>query len=164
MSDTASTLKNSSGSNYLVVVGDETTGFDLDIVANQLREEISRHGLALAKRELATQAGVKEVLLVVRDHEDPHTHPNADLLFTVLEGGGWLQRTPDPNPETKFEVIAGTTVVVPKGVCHAFHNTSDTDSVLLATFSPADSSHKDGCPQNPLMRSPSQHTRPRRHR
>lgn len=148
MTATASTLKNSLGSNYFIVVGDETNGFDLDLVANQLREKISSQGLPLAKQVLATQAGVMEVLLVVREHEDPHTHPNADLIFTVLEGGGWLQRTPDPNPPTKFEVSAGTTIVVPKGTCHAFHNTSDTDSVLLATFSPADPSHKDGCPQN----------------
>ena len=148
MSATASTLKNSPGSNFLIVVGDETTGFDLDLVANQLREEISCQRLPLAKQVLATQAGVMEVLLVVREQENPHTHPNADLIFTVLEGGGWLQRTPDPNPPTKFEVMAGTTIVVPKGTCHAFHNTSDTDSVLLATFSPADPSHNDGCPQN----------------
>lgn len=145
---TASTPTNSPGSNYFIVVGDETDGFDLDLVANQLREKISSQGLPLAKQVLATQAGVMEVLLVVREHEDPHTHPNADLIFTVLEGGGWLQRTPDPNPPTKFEVAAGTTIVVPKGTCHAFHNTSDTDSVLLATFSPADPSHEDGCPQN----------------
>lgn len=161
MAATASTPKNSLGSNYFIVDGDEPRGFDLDLVANQLREEIS--GLPpgqpqLAKQVLATQAGVMEVLLVVRDHENPHTHPNADLIFTVLEGGGWLQRTPDPNPPTKFEVSAGTTIVVPKNTCHAFHNTSDTDSVLLATFSPADPSHKDGCAP------PSKHTRLRRRR
>ncbi len=153
MSATASTLKDSPRTNYFIVVGDEAAGVDLDLVANQLREEISSKGLALAKQVLTPPAGtppvgVMAVLLVVREHEDPHTHPNADLTFTVLEGGGWLQRTSDPNPETKYEVIAGTTIVVPKNVCHAFHNTSDTDSVLLATFSPADPSHIDGCPPN----------------
>ena len=149
MSATASTLKDSPRSNYFIVVGDN--GFDLDPVANQLREEIS--GLPpgqpqLAKKVLATQAGVMEVLLVVRGQETPHTHPNADLIFTLLEGEGWLQRSSEPNPEIDIEVRAGGTVVVPKGVCHAFHNTSDTDSVLLATFSPADPTHADGCPTN----------------
>jgi quercetin dioxygenase-like cupin family protein len=123
--------------NMFIVVGDN--GFDLDLLANQLREEIS--GLPpdqpqLAKKVLAQQTGVEEVLVVVRGHENPHTHPDADLIFVLLEGAGWLQRSPEPNPETNIEVSAGGTVVVPKGVCHAYHNTSGTDSVLLATFSP----------------------------
>lgn len=150
----ASGIDNSRGSNLLVVVGAEPTAFELDLIANQLREEISAQALPLAKQVLATQAAVMEVLLVVREHEEPHTHPNADLIFTVLEGGGWLQRSADPAPTPRFDVVAGTTVVVPKGVCHAFHNTSPTDSVLLATFSPADPSHIDGCAQT---MSPSEH-------
>lgn len=153
----SNTIENGSGSERLVVFGAEPTGFDLDVLANELRDEISTQGLPLAKSVLATQAAVMEVLLVVREHEDPHTHPNADLIFTVLEGGGWLQSSSDPDPTPKFTVAAGTTVVVPKGVCHAFHNTSSNDSVVLATFSPADPSHIDGCahasslPQHPAM-------------
>ncbi|HEX8633091.1 MAG TPA: cupin domain-containing protein [Pyrinomonadaceae bacterium] len=135
-----------------IVVGDD--GVDLDMVANQLREQIS--SLPPDKPQLAKQAlkqpaaGVLEALLVVRGHENPHTHPNADLIFTVLEGGGWLQRSPTPNPETNIEVMAGTTVVVPRGMCHAFHNTSGTDSVLLVTFSftPPDPTAAAECPQN----------------
>lgn len=149
MSANASTPKASPMPHPFIVVGDN--GFDLDLAANQLREKISclpPGQPQLAKMVLAKQAGVMEVLLVVRDHEKPHTHPNADLIFTVLEGGGWLQRSPEPNPETNIEVMAGGTVVVPKGMCHAFHNTSGTDSVLLATFSPADPTPNDGCPQN----------------
>jgi quercetin dioxygenase-like cupin family protein len=132
--------------NFFIVVGD--AGFDLDQIADQLREQIP--GLPpdqpqLAKKKLAVQAGVMEALVVVRGHENPHTHPDADLIFTVLEGGGWLQRSAEPNPEIDIEISAGGTVVVPKGVCHAFHNTCDTDSVLLATFSPGIPTAADGC-------------------
>ena len=146
MSATATPQKDSPRPNRFIVVGDDIS--DLDVVANQLREEIPSPQSGqpqLAKRVLATQAGVMEILLVVRGQEMPHTHPNADLTFTLLEGGGWLQRSSVPNPEIDIEVMAGTTVVVPKGVCHAFHNTWGSDSVLLATFSPADPSHVDGC-------------------
>jgi quercetin dioxygenase-like cupin family protein len=146
MSATTIPLKDNPRPNRFIVVGDDIS--DLDVVANQLREEIPSPQSGqpqLAKRVLATQAGVMEVLLVVRGQEIPHTHPNADLIFTLLEGEGWLQRSSVPNPEIDIEVMAGTTVVVPKGVCHAFHNTSGSDSVLLATFSPADPSHVDGC-------------------
>ncbi|MGC2236245.1 MAG: cupin domain-containing protein [Pyrinomonadaceae bacterium] len=103
-------------------------------IANQLRKQISKlppHTPQLAKQKLATQTGVVEVLVVVRGHEDPHTHPKGDLIFSVLEGGGYVQLSPG-----KIEAPAGSTVVIPKGVCHAYHNTSHSDSVLLATFSP----------------------------
>jgi quercetin dioxygenase-like cupin family protein len=143
----------------LIAIGDEAASFDLNLLANQLREQISKlppDQPQLAKQVLTpqpwpppaaqpgVQAAVMTVLLVVRGHENPHTHPNADLIFAVLEGSGWLQLTPDQNAYT-IPLAPGNTVVVPKGTCHAFHNTSDTDSVLLATFSPADPSHKDGC-------------------
>lgn len=126
-------------SNTFIVVGEN--GFDLDVVADTLRNEISAlppDQPQLAKTKLGEQDGVSEFLVVVRGHENPHTHPDADLIFVVLQGGGWLQRSPAaPDPGTNIQVPVGGTVVVPKGVCHAFHNTWDSDSVLLATFSPA---------------------------
>lgn len=129
---------------HFVVAGEAS--IDLDAAADALRAQISVQKLPLAKQKLSAQAGVLEVLLVVRQHEDPHTHPNADLVFTLLEGGGWLQRSVPPDPATSVPVEVGTTVVVPKGTCHAFHNTSPTDSVLLASFSPGDPTPHAGCP------------------
>jgi quercetin dioxygenase-like cupin family protein len=106
---------------------------DLDDIAKQLRKQIptKRSGEPrLAKQKLAAlRSGVTEVLLVVRGHEEPHTHPQSDLIFTVLKGGGYVRLAPG-----RIEAPAGTTVIVPKGVCHAYHNTSPSDSVLLATF------------------------------
>jgi hypothetical protein len=43
------------------------------------------------------------------------------------------------------------TVRIPQGVCHAYFNTSPTDSVILATFSPGIAPHttgREGCPQS----------------
>lgn len=118
----------------LKVVDDNGSGsvLLLDEIAEQLRLEIPTDEPRLAKRPLATQTGVTEVLVVVRGHENPHTHPESDLIFSVLEGGGYVQL-----PRERVDAPAGTTVVVPKGVCHAYHNTAPSDSVLLATFSPA---------------------------
>jgi len=120
---------------YTLKVADGSTPgavLRLDDIAKQLRHQIPGDEPRLAKRPLATQAGVTEVLVVVRGHENPHTHPESDLIFSVLEGGGYLQL-----PHVRVDAPAGTTVVVPKGVCHAYHNTAPSDSVLLATFSPA---------------------------
>jgi mannose-6-phosphate isomerase-like protein (cupin superfamily) len=107
----------------------------LDDLANQLRKSISNLPPGepqLAKQQLAEQTGVGEFLVVVRGNETPHTHPESDLVFFVLEGGGvvWL-------PNGIVDAPAGSTVVIPKGVCHAYYNTAESDSVLLATFSPA---------------------------
>ena len=119
-----------------IVAGGET--INLDDAANQLRQQIDKLSPdepQLASQVLDQQAGVKEILLVVRGYEDPHTHPNSDLVFSVLEGGGYVQLS-----EQKVKLPAKTTVVIPKGVCHAYHNRAKKDSVLLATFSPPDSS------------------------
>jgi quercetin dioxygenase-like cupin family protein len=107
---------------------------DLDDIANQLREQISAGGLALAKQPLplATQESIQEVLLVVRGGEEQHTH-DSDLVFYVLEGGGHVQLV----DETVVNAPAGTTIVVPQGVSHAYFNTSPSDSVLIATLTPA---------------------------
>lgn len=107
----------------------------LDEIANQLREQISKlppDAPQLAKQELGIQAGVVEFLEVVRGNESPHTHPESDLIISVLEGGGYVQLSTET-----VNAPAGMTVVIPKGVCHAYYNTAESDSVLLATFSPA---------------------------
>jgi quercetin dioxygenase-like cupin family protein len=108
----------------------------LDDLAEKLRKKIppkesGKPQLAKQPLTLPSQVGVVEALLVVRGHEDPHTHPERDLIFSVLEGGGFVQLSGG-----RIEAPAGATVLVPKGVCHAFHNNSPSDSVLLATFSP----------------------------
>jgi quercetin dioxygenase-like cupin family protein len=107
----------------------------LDDIADQLRKQVSKlppNKPQLAKQQLEKQTGVVEFLVVVRGNETPHTHPESDLVFFVLEGGGvvWLSTGIANAP-------VGSTVVIPKGVCHAYYNTSESDSVLLATFSPA---------------------------
>lgn len=121
------------------------TPANLDDIANQLREQID--GLPpdkpqLADQPLGQQTGVMEVLVVVRGHEDPHTHPNSDLIISVLEGKGYVQLS-----QERVRTPAGSTIAIPKGVCHAYHNLSKKDSVLLATFSPIDSQHGD-CPKS----------------
>jgi mannose-6-phosphate isomerase-like protein (cupin superfamily) len=108
---------------------------DLDDIAKQLREQISTlppNEPQLAKQELTIQTGVVAFLEVVRGNETPHTHPESDLIFSVLEGGGYVELLTGI-----VSAPAGTTVVIPKGMCHAYYNTAETDSVLLATFSPA---------------------------
>lgn len=116
---------------------------DLDQIANQLRQQIDSltpDKEQLASQVLGQQIGVKEVLLVVRGHENPHTHPNSDLVFSIIEGRGYVQLATE-----RLKVRAGSTIVIPRGVCHAYHNRSKKDSVLLATFSPIDSARAD-CP------------------
>ena len=107
---------------------------DLDDIANQLRSQLSPGGPPSAKQSLplATQDSIQEVLLVVRGAEEQHTH-TSDLVFYVLEGGGQVQLVDGE----VVDAPAGTTIVVPKGVSHAYFNTSPSDSVLIATLSPA---------------------------
>jgi quercetin dioxygenase-like cupin family protein len=107
---------------------------DLDEIANQLRAQISAGGVALAKQPLplATQHSIQEVLLVVRGAEEQHTH-TSDLVFYVLEGGGQVQLVDGE----VVDAPAGATIVVPAGVSHAYINKSSSDSVLIATLSPA---------------------------
>jgi oxalate decarboxylase/phosphoglucose isomerase-like protein (cupin superfamily) len=115
---------------------------DLDALADQLRLQIDAMpaGSALLKAApLDSQTGVQEYLVVVRSNEDPHIHPDGDLVISVLEGDGYVQLA--TGNATASE---GNIVIVPKGVCHAYYNLSPTDSVLLATFSPKNS--KAACP------------------
>jgi len=107
---------------------------DLDAIADQLRQKIDTLPAGqplLAAQELASQTGVSEYLVVVRGNENPHIHPDGDLVISVLEGGGYVELA-----SGNAEAPTGSIVVVPKGVCHAYYNLSDGDSVVLATFSP----------------------------
>lgn len=122
------------------VVGGAT--IDLNDLADQLRKQIDQlpPGSSLLKaQQLATQSGVQEYLVVVRGNEDPHIHPDGDLIISMLEGHGYLQLTGETVDAPK-----GCILVVPKGVCHAYYNQAKHDSVLLATFSPINS--KAACP------------------
>lgn len=115
---------------------------DLDDLANQLRADIEKlpsTSPQLAAKFLNQQAGVQTYLVVVRGNETPHTHPDGDLVISVLEGGGHLQCLAGD-----IDASAGSVVLVPKGVCHAYYNDSKDDSVILATFSPINS--KGDCP------------------
>lgn len=116
---------------YLFTVAGSLAVEDLDSIANQLREQIYINNSQLEKQELATQSGVVVFLEVVRGNETPHTHPGSDLIFSVLEGGGYVEL-----PTGNVDTPAGITVVIPKNMCHAYYNTAESDSVLLATFSP----------------------------
>jgi quercetin dioxygenase-like cupin family protein len=117
-----------------IVLGSDISD-DLDSIASQLREQISAGGLQSASQPLPlpAQVGVQEVLLVVRGGEEQHVHVSNDLVFYVVEGGGYVELVDGE----KIETPAWTTVVVPKGVSHAYFNTSPSDSVLIATLSPA---------------------------
>jgi hypothetical protein len=126
------------------VVGAEPV--DLDDIANQLSKEIdalpagSPPDKQLAAKFLSQQIGLQAFLVLVRGNEDPHTHPDGDLVINVLKGGGEVHLS----PEIIVGAPSGSIVVVPKGVCHAYYNTSAKDSVILATFSPINS--KGECP------------------
>jgi mannose-6-phosphate isomerase-like protein (cupin superfamily) len=121
------------------VVGAEPV--DLDEIANQLRKEIdalpagSPPDKLLAAKFLNQQTGVQAYLVVVRGNEDPHTHPDGDLVIYVLQGGGEVHLS----SEIIVGAPSGSTVIIPKGICHAYYNTSGEDSVILATFSPINS-------------------------
>jgi len=122
------------------------THFDLDHIAVQLRRQIDKlppDQPQLASQVLTQQTGVKEVLVVVRGHENPHTHPQSDLVFAVLEGNGYVQLT-----RGIVRMAPGSKIAIPKGVCHAYHNVSKEDSLLFATFSPVDSTPGD-CASEP---------------
>jgi oxalate decarboxylase/phosphoglucose isomerase-like protein (cupin superfamily) len=118
---------------FVIDSDNSATTINLDDIANQLREQISKTGAPKAKQALTlpAQVGVKQALLVVSGLDEQHVHDDGDLVFSVIEGGGYvelLNGDPIPTP-------AGTTILVPKGVSHAYQNTS-TDSVLLATVYP----------------------------
>jgi quercetin dioxygenase-like cupin family protein len=105
---------------------------DLNAIVATLRKQAAKNKPQLAKQSVGTQASVTESVVVVLGAEDPHTHPANDLIIYVLEGGGCVQLFPG-----KIEAPQSSVVVIPKGVCHAFHNTSANGSVVIATFSPA---------------------------
>jgi len=114
---------------------------DLDQIANQLRAKIDALAPGsplLAAQFLNEQSGLQALLVVVRGHEAPHTHPDGDLVISVLIGGGYVLLN------EKIDATAGSTIIIPKGVCHAYYNLAEGDSVLLATFSPINS--KGECP------------------
>jgi quercetin dioxygenase-like cupin family protein len=107
---------------------------DLDDLADQLRaqiDELPPDVPQLKATHLDGQTSVQEYLVVVRGHENAHIHPDGDLIISVLDGGGHVQLS-----SNKVELSAGSVIVVPKGVCHAYYNLARHDSVILATFSP----------------------------
>ena len=119
--------------NLFIIDNNNATTINLDEIANQLREQILNGGLQSAKQALSlpSQVGVKQALLVVSGLDEQHVHDDGDLVFSVLEGSGYVELlNGDP-----IAAPAGTTILVPKGVSHAYQNTS-TDSVLLATLYP----------------------------
>lgn len=105
---------------------------DLDAIVTNLREQAREQKPQLAKQNIGTQKAVTEYVVVVLTAEDPHTHPGNDLIIYVLDGGGYVQLFPG-----RIKAPKASVVVIPKGVCHAFHNTSGKGSVVIATFSPA---------------------------
>jgi mannose-6-phosphate isomerase-like protein (cupin superfamily) len=120
------------------VAGDQP--INLEEIANELRQTIDAPGgPPLKAAPLSSQTGVQEFLVVVRGNEEPHIHPEGDLIVYVLEGSGYFQLE-----STRVDATEGSVVVIPKGVCHAYYNLAETDSVLFATFSPINS--KAECP------------------
>jgi quercetin dioxygenase-like cupin family protein len=105
---------------------------DLNAIVATLRKQARKNKPQLAKQSVGTQGSVTESVVVVLGAEDPHTHPGNDLIIYVLEGGGYVQLFPG-----RIEAPEASVVVIPKGVCHAFHNISANGSVVIATFAPA---------------------------
>lgn len=120
---------------YFTVAG--SAPVDLDALADTLRSEIDPQqppDKQLKAAPLNEQTGVQEFLVVVRGNEDPHIHPEGDLIISVLSGEGYVQLLSE-----QISAPTGSIIVIPKGVCHAYYNLAENDSVLLATFSPINS-------------------------
>lgn len=113
---------------------------DLNAIVATLRKQALKNKPQLAKQSVGKQASVTESVVVVLSAEDPHTHPANDLIIYVLEGGGYVQLFPG-----RIDAPQASVVVIPKGVCHAFHNTAASGSVVIATFSPATVAPADKC-------------------
>ncbi|HEV7401512.1 MAG TPA: cupin domain-containing protein [Chthoniobacteraceae bacterium] len=121
-------------SNSFILPG--TAPVCLDSLVTQLSEEISglpagAPKMARWKPSLAVQTGAEVILVVVRDHEAAHSYEECDLILTVLQGGGFVQL-----PNGPVDVPAGATIMLPRGLGHAYYNTAESDSVLLVSFCP----------------------------
>lgn len=61
----------------------------------------------------------------------PHFHRSEDEIFVILEGSLHFQCEND-----EFDAPSGTSVVIPKGAVHCWHNVEDTPARMLAIFAP----------------------------
>ena len=127
-------------SSYLFTIGGQAS-IDLDPIIQDLRDAVDApDGPPLkVSDQLGSQSGAQEYVVVIRGSEDPHIHPDGDLIAFVMEGGGYFELFPG-----SADAPLGSVVVIPKGLCHAFHNQSPDDSVLFVSFAPINS--KDVCP------------------
>lgn len=129
-------------SHHLFTVAGGGAPKNLNAIADDLRRQIDTLPAGsprLKAAPLDSQTGVQEFLVVVRGHEDPHIHPDGDLIVVVLEGHGYFDLF-----HGRAEAPLGSVVVIPKAACHAFHNNAEHDTVLFATFSPVNT--HDVCP------------------
>ncbi len=116
--------------NFVIAPG---TRIDLTPVIADLRAQIRAGKLAKAAQKIYGASAEEVYVEVVQTQEEPHTHPNNDLTVVVLSGAGFLE-----TGEANLPVKAEDSAVIPKGMCHAYHNDPvQGDSVLLAVFTPA---------------------------
>ncbi len=78
--------------------------------------------------------GAYTVFEVFADHRNGtplHVHDNEEERFVILEGTGQFA-----NGEQRVEMSAGSSLIVGKGVPHAWCNLSETPLRMLAIFTP----------------------------
>ena len=81
--------------------------------------------------ELARDASTSQHLVAIRGQEVPHRHDHHDLLVVMLRGHGRMRIGADEQP-----VGEGSSLYVPRGSVHAFHNESAEPAVAYAVYLP----------------------------
>lgn len=105
-------------SHVLVVQANE--GRDLGGVICKVRSEATNGQYSILELRLAPGQGAP-----------PHIHHREDEIFTILEGECAI--TAQEKTQT---AKAGAVVILPRGVAHAFRNTSDVPTRIMITAVP----------------------------
>ncbi len=88
-------------------------------------------GKPIEARDLCALPGATLHLLLVRGEEQPHEHPDQDLIVVLLRGKGSMLLGSGVHP-----VQAGDVIVVERGAKHAFQNRTPEGSLALVVRVP----------------------------
>ncbi len=88
-------------------------------------------GKPLEARELCKLPGATVDLLLVRGAEEPHQHPDHDLIVVLLRGTGLMLLGGETH-----RVQAGDVVIIERGTNHAFRNRAREGSLALVVRVP----------------------------
>ena len=117
-------------SSYVVVSPDGSHAESID-----LDSWLQRHALPAGQdfslSDLGHTTGSSLHLVQIRTHEPLHVHRSHDAVVRVERGGGTLLLG-----ATRWPLVPGSVVNIPRSVPHAFTNESPQPSVALVVFSP----------------------------